>query len=262
MTKKKYNKYTKEQVENAVKNSTSWRGVITCLNPDANYRGSESNIKKTAIKFGITFDHFPGSAWNRGRRFGPKKPIEDYFNGEAITSYKLKKRILNEGLKEWKCEKCLNTEWLGEKIPLELHHIDCNPKNNQFSNLKLVCPNCHYKEHNPEKVAKENKPKKLIKRADRKKKNNCQKCGAPCRNKYCSYKCSRQESRKVKNRPAKEELEKLIWEKSTVQIAKTFGVSDKAIENWCKQYGIAKPPRGYWAKQKLPANQNKIPLDK
>ncbi|HEY9800809.1 MAG TPA: hypothetical protein V6D25_10660 [Leptolyngbyaceae cyanobacterium] len=49
-------------------------------------------------------------------------------------------------------------------------------------------------------------------------------------------------------RPSKEELEKLVWEKPTAQISKDFGVSDKAVEKWCRTYGIDKPPRGYWAK--------------
>ncbi len=59
---------------------------------------------------------------------------------------------------------------------------------------------------------------------------------------------SRIHTRKVE-RPFKEELEKLVWEKPTAQIAKEFGVSDKAVEKWCKGYGIAKPPRGYWMKK-------------
>lgn len=59
---------------------------------------------------------------------------------------------------------------------------------------------------------------------------------------------SRIHTRKVE-RPHKEELEKLVWEKPTVQIAQDFGVSDKAVEKWCKTYGIEKPPRGYWVKK-------------
>ncbi len=50
--------------------------------------------------------------------------------------------------------------------------------------------------------------------------------------------------------PTKEELGKLVWEKSTIQLSKQFGVSDTAIAKWCKQYHISKPPRGYWAKIK------------
>lgn len=38
-------------------------------------------------------------------------------------------------------------------IPLEIHHIDGNYKNNNEDNLQLLCPNCHsltetYKSHN------------------------------------------------------------------------------------------------------------------
>ncbi|MFB2877554.1 group I intron-associated PD-(D/E)XK endonuclease [Floridanema aerugineum] len=55
-------------------------------------------------------------------------------------------------------------------------------------------------------------------------------------------------TRKVE-RPSKKELEKLVWEKPTTQIAQTFGVSDQAVAKWCKAYKIKKPPRGYWAKK-------------
>ncbi|MTW38125.1 hypothetical protein GM541_13815 [Streptococcus pneumoniae] len=55
--------------------------------------------------------------------------------------------------------------------------------------------------------------------------------------------------RKVE-RPTKEDLEKLVWEIPTTHIAKKYGVSDKAVGGWCKAYGIDKPPRGYWMKEK------------
>jgi PD-(D/E)XK endonuclease len=56
-------------------------------------------------------------------------------------------------------------------------------------------------------------------------------------------------TRKVE-RPSKEELEKLVWEKPTSQLAIELGVSDVAISKWCKSYGIQKPERGYWSKIK------------
>lgn len=59
---------------------------------------------------------------------------------------------------------------------------------------------------------------------------------------------SRIHTRKVE-RPSKEELGKLVWEKATAQIGRDFGVSDKAVEKWCKAYGVEKPPRGYWVKK-------------
>jgi len=82
----------------------------------------------------------------------------------------------------------------------------------------------------------------------------CLKCNKPYivkhkRQKYCSEGCANKAAHKVEH-PSKEELEKLVWEKPTLQLAKDFGVSDKAIEKWCKKYGIEKPPRGYWAKKR------------
>lgn len=54
-------------------------------------------------------------------------------------------------------------------------------------------------------------------------------------------------SRKTE-RPSKEELNKLLWEKPTTHIAKDFKVSDVTISSWAKDYGLQKPPRGYWKK--------------
>lgn len=62
-----------------------------------------------------------------------------------MTSYKLKLKLFKDGLKEKICESCNLSEWLGEPIPLELHHIDGNNANNSLENLQVVCPNCHAK---------------------------------------------------------------------------------------------------------------------
>lgn len=50
--------------------------------------------------------------------------------------------------------------------------------------------------------------------------------------------------------PSREELCKWLWERPTAHIAKHLGVSDVAVAKWAKKYGINKPPRGYWARQR------------
>ena len=52
-------------------------------------------------------------------------------------------------------------------------------------------------------------------------------------------------------RPSKEELNKLLWEKPTIQIAKDFGVSGNAISKWAKSYNLSKPGVGYWQKKNI-----------
>ena len=61
----------------------------------------------------------------------------------SIQSGKIRKKLLESGLREHKCEVCGNTEWLGNPIPLEAHHKDGDPNNNVLENIELICPNCH-----------------------------------------------------------------------------------------------------------------------
>ena len=42
-----------------------------------------------------------------------------------------------------KCGGCSLANWLGNKIPLEMHHVDGDADNWAKENLILLCPNCH-----------------------------------------------------------------------------------------------------------------------
>lgn len=73
--------------------------------------------------------------WKQGKNNGTKGV---YQISDHIRRYLFEKN-------DNKCEQC---GW-GEKnpytnkIPLEIHHIDGNYKNNTEDNLQLLCPNCH-----------------------------------------------------------------------------------------------------------------------
>lgn len=81
----------------------------------------------------------------RKERLSNKYLLEDILANkyESYPTSKLHYRLIKEGYKEHKCECCGLTEWLGNPIPLELHHIDGNNHNHNLDNLKLLCPNCH-----------------------------------------------------------------------------------------------------------------------
>ena len=88
---------------------------------------------------------------------------------------------------------------------------------------------------------------------------NCATCGSLFRVRnlsrgasFCSTKCSAVRSRKGVQKGAgftPEELRELIWTEPTRKLCKGFGISDTALSKWCKKWGIAKPPRGYWARK-------------
>jgi hypothetical protein len=70
---------------------------------------------------------------------------------------------------------------------------------------------------------------------------------------HCNNQCRSLHARKFDVNP--EELEQLVWQMPTTEVARLFGVSDKAVEKRCKLLSIQKPARGYWAK--LTAEEHK-----
>jgi len=75
---------------------------------------------------------------------GIRPPRKEYILSLDFNSLKyemLRERLLYE--QDYKCHDCYIDEWKGHFISLELEHIDGNRDNNDRSNLKMICPNCH-----------------------------------------------------------------------------------------------------------------------
>lgn len=92
-------------------------------------------------KLGITY---AGNMGLKGKKTDAKrKSAIEYSKKEVLHTPKLRKKLIEDGIKKNECENCGINLWLGEKLKLELHHIDGNHYNNDISNLKILCPNCH-----------------------------------------------------------------------------------------------------------------------
>lgn len=86
---------------------------------------------------------------SKDHRFCTKNGLCKTIHAMRVAS-KLGKRVTKETLRRYLllsrphvCARCGLSEWLGNPIPLESHHIDGNNNNNEDQNLELVCPNCH-----------------------------------------------------------------------------------------------------------------------
>jgi hypothetical protein len=155
-----------------------------------------------------------------------RKPSEYYLkeNGPRIHSHELKLKLLEDGLKEYKCENCNLSKWLGKPIPLELHHINGNRYDNREENLQILCPNCH--------AMTKNHTARNIRRFF------CVECGKEISrgslNSLCKS-CVKYGKRRQVERPPLDELLRLVEEYSYLEVGRMFGVSDNAIRKWIKQ---------------------------
>lgn len=228
--------FNEEEVRIAVKNSNSLRQTLCKLGITVG--GNNSKLLREFIaKSEIEICHFK---FINTRKVGEKLPDDEYFTKNTIRngSHTKKRLILDHNFIE-ECDECgLGTEWNGKPISLQVDHIDGDHHNNEVINLRFLCPNCHSQCETF--GTKRNKGMKRVYKCECGKKitTKASKCSI-CANSTRASKC-----------PPKEELERLIWEIPTTKIAKRFGVSDKAVEKWCKKHFINKPSPGYWMKNK------------
>ena len=189
---------------------------------------------------------YAGQQNKKGQQKGPNiyKPATEYLGtNKQIKSSELKYKLLRDGLKDYKCEKCGLSTWLNEEIPLELHHIDGNHYNNSFENLIILCPNCHALEENRQTKKDYSIKDQEIKKE--KKKNYCIDCGKEIsleatRCKECYHKSTYGVFTIPLNEMpvTREELKQLIRTTPFIKIGQQFGVSDNAIRKWCDKFNL------------------------
>jgi len=229
---------SKEDFEKRVKNATSIANIVRSYNY-AITRTAYKTINQRIAEDNINIDHIKlGPQSNKGRIFlQTRVSIDKYLiNGSKICSSELKRKLIRDNYLKNECYECgLKNLWNNKPISLHLDHINGVRNDNRLDNLRLLCPNCH--SQTSTYSGKQNGKK-------------CIDCGKKINSKsnrclQCAGKTTLKTNKKFEI--TKEELEKLVWSKPTVLIAKEFNVSDKAVEKRCKKFGIIKPSRGYWS---------------
>jgi len=270
---KKIENYTKEEFQQIISESTSISEILRKIGypPYGKYHTEltkyikDSNFDTSSLK---------GRHIKRYDDTGiPKKSLSDVLvKNSTGNSNKLRERLIRYGVKQYRCEnpKCGISEWCGEPIVLQLHHINGDHYDNRLENLVLLCPNCHSQTSNFTSKNSDNSLNEILKkiaideskngienllRYEEERKNEilenrkkyrsspvkekkkeikyCSQCGKPITGngtKFCSVECMVNYQREKSGILIEDVIEKSKECKSICELARYFNLSDNGLK--------------------------------
>ena len=223
-------KYTDGELISAVNSSFSYRQVLKKIGLSQN--SSYDNIKKIINSLNLDTSHFTGQSYLKGRTHNWNRkgfPLEQVMTKNSTYSRGLlKQRLLKDGILENECSECgQEANWNGKKLVMVLDHINGTNNDHRLENLRILCPNCNSQQETfcGKNVKKE---KKMYFCKECNKKISKGSCRGLC------VKCVSLKTRKVKQRPSREQLLKEIEETNYCVVGRKYGVSDNCIRQWIK----------------------------
>lgn len=124
-------KYSDDEIRAVAATVSNTRQFLDKLGIHSASGGIYQYARREIVRLNIDCSHWTGRVWNRDKR------LKDW----AILKRGHRKHLIRD--RGHVCEECKLSEWRGSPIPLAVHHIDGDRTNNNLSNLRLVCCNCH-----------------------------------------------------------------------------------------------------------------------
>lgn len=219
-------KYSKEEFERIVLNSSSYKECLLNLGYVSNSGNSTNRLKEKIQSLNIDVSHFTSKI--------PTVRTEDniFIENSTVDQKTLRKWYKKGEYTPYKCAICGQEPlWNGKELTLILDHINGYNHDDRLINLRWICPNCNYQldTTNGKNI---NHGNYIV--------NVCVDCG-----KTISKKATRCIECEAKHKTSnevqgitREELKDLLRNTPFTQIGKMFGVSDNAVRKWCDKYHL------------------------
>jgi 5-methylcytosine-specific restriction endonuclease McrA len=125
----------------------SFKEVVERLGYSSNGSGGYTHVKNLLNRRNIEIPKYYIPIEKKLGGHKPEKmPLSKIMveNSTYMSISRLKKRLVDEGIMEYKCTKCGNTgDWMGENLVLQLEHKNGINNDHRKENLEFLCPNCH-----------------------------------------------------------------------------------------------------------------------
>lgn len=132
-----------EEFKNIVQQADSYSDCLRALGLTTKGGSSTDILKRRINELSCDISHF-GKYENKTNPHS-KFSLEEILiqNSTYANISSLKRRLINEGVLEYKCARCGITHWLNQPISLQLHHKNGINNDHRKENLEFLCPNCH-----------------------------------------------------------------------------------------------------------------------
>lgn len=151
---RKLSEYSAEELQVLLDSSNSYADVLRKIGM-SEHGSNTATLRKMIDKYDLDLSKInenrkieKNKQFSRDRQ-NKKISLEEILkDNKPYQSYRLLKRLFEEGYKEKQCEICGISDWMDKEISFHLHHKDGNHNNNLINNLQVLCPNCHSQTNN------------------------------------------------------------------------------------------------------------------